>query len=56
MGRLKAPTQKEYGRIGGLIGGKIRAERLSPEQRAAIAKKAAEKRWSKEKGEPKRAA
>jgi hypothetical protein len=41
------PTQKEYGRIGGLIGGKIRAERLSPEERAAIAKKAAEARWSK---------
>jgi hypothetical protein len=32
---------------GGRIGGKIRAERLSPEERKAIAKKAAEARWSK---------
>jgi hypothetical protein len=40
------PTQKEYGRIGGLVGGKIRAQRLSPEERKAIAKKAAEARWS----------
>jgi len=39
-------TQKEYGRRGGLIGGKIRAKRLSPERRAEIARKAAEKRWS----------
>jgi hypothetical protein len=32
---------------GGRIGGKIRAERLSPEERKAIAQKAAEARWSK---------
>jgi len=31
---------------GGRIGGKLRAERLSPERRKEIAKKAAEKRWS----------
>lgn len=33
---------------GGRIGGKARAEKLTPEERAAIAKKAAEARWSKE--------
>lgn len=45
--RQPKPTAKEYGRIGGLIGGKIRAEKLTPEQRKEIAKKAAEARWSK---------
>jgi hypothetical protein len=47
--RKAKPSQKEYGRIGGLVGGKIRAERLSPEERKAIARKAAQARWSKEK-------
>ena len=37
----------ESGRIGGLIGGKARAEKLTPEERSEIAKKAAEKRWHK---------
>jgi hypothetical protein len=32
---------------GGQIGGKSRMERLSPEERKALAKKAAEARWSK---------
>jgi hypothetical protein len=36
------------GRTGGLKGGKTRAERLSPERRAEIARKAAEARWGKE--------
>lgn len=35
------------GRLGGLKGGKARADKLTPEERSAIAKKAAEKRWSK---------
>jgi hypothetical protein len=35
------------GRKGGKKGGKARAQKLSPEHRAAIAKKAAKKRWSK---------
>jgi hypothetical protein len=36
---------------GGRIGGKARAESLTPEQRKEIAKKAAEARWgNKEKG------
>ena len=35
------------GREGGLKGGKARAAALSPERRAEIAKKAADKRWAK---------
>jgi hypothetical protein len=37
------------GRLGGLKGGKARAEKLSPEKRKEIAKKAADKRWTKKK-------
>jgi hypothetical protein len=38
------------GRLGGLKGGKARAEKLSPKKRSEIAKKAATARWaSKEK-------
>ena len=35
------------GRLGGLKGGKARANSLTPERRAEIAKKAATKRWAK---------
>lgn len=35
----------ESGRLGGLKGGKARAEKLTPEERSEIAKKAAKKRW-----------
>lgn len=35
----------EAGRRGGLIGGKLRAAKLSPERRSEIARKAAEARW-----------
>ncbi|MGH2510351.1 MAG: histone H1, partial [Ktedonobacteraceae bacterium] len=35
------------GRRGGLKGGKARADKLSPERRSEIAKKAAKKRWGK---------
>jgi hypothetical protein len=38
---------KALGRRGGLKGGKARASSLTPERRAEIAKKAAEKRWGK---------
>jgi hypothetical protein len=37
----------ELGRLGGKIGGKARAESLTPEQRSEIAKKAAQTRWNK---------
>jgi ABC-type phosphate/phosphonate transport system ATPase subunit len=43
----KNKAAQELGRLGGLKGGKARAEKLSPEQRSAIAKKAAEARWAK---------
>lgn len=35
-------------RKGGLLGGKARAEKLTKEERTAIAKKAAQVRWAKE--------
>jgi hypothetical protein len=38
---------KALGRQGGLKGGKARAEKLTPAQRSAIAKKAAKTRWQK---------
>ncbi len=36
------------GRLGGLKGGKARAESLTPERRAEIARNAAAKRWGAE--------
>jgi hypothetical protein len=44
-------SPKYAGRLGGLIGGRIRAEKLSSEERKAIAKKAAKARWSKDQKE-----
>ena len=38
----------ELGRAGGLKGGKARADSLTPERRAEIARKAAAKRWAKD--------
>ncbi len=52
----RVPTPEEQGkdaaavslgRRGGLKGGKARAESMTPERRAEIAKMAAAKRWSK---------
>lgn len=37
----------ERGRKGGLVGGKARAEKLTPEERKEIAEKAAKARWDK---------
>lgn len=42
----KNPAAVALGRMGGLKGGKARAEALSPAQRSKIAKKAAAARWS----------
>ncbi len=39
----------KMGRTGGLKGGKARQSMLSPEERAALAKKAAQARWAKKK-------
>ena len=41
----KNPAAVELGRLGGLKGGKARAAKLTAEERKAIAKKAARKRW-----------
>jgi hypothetical protein len=41
----KNPAAVELGRQGGLKGGKARAEKLTPEQRSEIARKAARARW-----------
>ena len=43
----KNPAAVTLGRLGGLKGGKARAESLTPAKRKAIAKKAAETRWAK---------
>lgn len=44
---VKEFDAKALGRLGGLKGGKARANKLTPEQRSEIAKKAALARWSK---------
>ncbi len=41
----KNPAAVALGRLGGRKGGKARADRLSPEQRQEIARKAAKARW-----------
>jgi hypothetical protein len=46
----KNPAAVALGRLGGLKGGKARAEKLSPRKRAAIAKKAADARWNPKEG------
>ena len=43
--KIKTFDAKALGRLGGLKGGKARAEKLTPEQRSEIARKAAEVRW-----------
>ena len=49
------PKQKNaaavaLGRLGGLKGGRARAEKTTAEQRSEIAQRAAKQRWAKEKG------
>lgn len=46
-------TEKEYTRKAGKIGGKKRAEKLSPYRRKQIAKKAARIRWLRSKNQAK---
>jgi hypothetical protein len=43
----KNPHAVELGRLGGKKGGRVRAERLTPEERREIAKLAARKRWER---------
>ncbi len=44
---LKNPAAVALGRLGGAVGGKARAAKLTPAKRSAIAKKAAQSRWKK---------
>jgi len=44
----KNPHAVELGRLGGRKGGKARAEKLTPERRKEIARKAALARWQKQ--------
>ncbi len=44
---VKNPAAVALGRLGGLKGGRVRAERLTSERRSEIAKKAALARWGK---------
>jgi len=41
----KNPAAVALGKLGGLKGGKVRAERLTSERRTEIAKRAAQARW-----------
>ena len=43
----KNPAAVALGRLGGLKGGKARAEKLSTKKRSEIAKKAADARWKR---------
>jgi hypothetical protein len=43
----KNPAAVELGRLGGLVGGRARADKLTPEQRTEIARKAAQARYGK---------
>ena len=44
--KVKNPAAVELGRIGGTIGGKARAAKMTPEERAESARKAALARWA----------
>ena len=44
----KNPAAVALGRLGGLKGGKARANKLTPEQRKEISQKAAKARWIKQ--------
>ena len=46
----KDPAAVALGRKGGLKGGRARAERMTPEERSAAAKRAAEARWKPKDG------
>ena len=45
-------VKQQAGRLGGLKGGKARAEKLTPEQRSEIAREAAKKRWDQKRENP----
>ena len=52
MDKKISQAARELGKRGGLKGGKARAEKLSPEERKAIAIKAAQTRWANKSSKP----
>jgi len=44
----KNPAAVALGRLGGLKGGKARAQKLTPEERSEIARRAAQARWTQD--------
>jgi len=48
MAKKKNPHAVALGRLGGLKGGKALAQKLTPEQRSEIARRASVARWEKE--------
>jgi len=54
MPKKKNPNAVALGKLGGSKGGKIRAARLTPQERSEIARKAVLVRWAKakEKAQP----
>jgi hypothetical protein len=51
MKRMTAEDRQAVARMGGNKGGQARAEKLTPEQRKEIARKAAKARWAKSAGD-----
>lgn len=49
MSKKKNPHAVALGKMGGAKGGRVRAARLTPEQRSEIARKAVSARWAKAK-------
>jgi hypothetical protein len=47
MAKKKNPNAVALGKLGGSKGGKIRAAKLTPEERSKIARKAVLARWAK---------
>jgi hypothetical protein len=47
MAKKKNPHAVALGRLGGLKGGKARTEKLTPEERKELARKAVLARWAK---------
>ena len=47
MAKKKNPNAVALGKLGGSKGGKIRAAKLTPEERSEIARKAVLARWEK---------
>jgi hypothetical protein len=49
MAKKKNPAAVALGQLGGKKSGKARMEKLTPEQRSEVARKAAAGRWGKQK-------